>query len=199
MSSTDSKSDTIKEDNKPAPPKPAAEKPAPPKPEETLPAFEKELTDRIVNQFSGDAEVGYVKENRTKISVKKEKILDVAKFIKDQTPFDHAESVSGVDYPEDKEIEVVYHLGSYTDNRYAKQILALSTRATREDNPNPGSDSTKLPSLRDIFYSVEFHERECFEMLGVYFEGHPDNRRLLLPEDWADIPPLRKDFKNKGR
>jgi len=199
MSSTDSKSDTIKEDNKPAPPKPAAEKPAPPKPEETLPAFEKELTDRIVNQFSGDAEVGYVKENRTKISVKKEKILDVAKFIKDQTPFDHAESVSGVDYPEDKEIEVVYHLGSYTDNRYAKQILALSTRATREDNPNPGSDSTKLPSLRDIFYSVEFHERECFEMLGVYFDGHPDNRRLLLPEDWADIPPLRKDFKNKGR
>ena len=217
MSSTDSKSDTSKEKpatpkpaaekpappkpaaEKPAPPEPAAEKPAPPKPEETLPAFEKELTDRIVNQFSGDAEVDYVKENRTKISVKKEKILDVAKFIKDQTPFDHAESVSGVDYPEDKEIEVVYHLGSYTDNRYSKQVLALSTRAPREEVPNPGSDSTKLPSLRDIFYSVEFHERECFEMLGVYFEGHPDNRRLLLPEDWADIPPLRKDFKNKGR
>ena len=199
MSSTDSQTSTSKEDNKEVPTKPAAEKPAPTKPEETLPAFEKELTDRIVNQFSGDAEVDYVKENRTKINVKKEKILDVAKFIKDQTPFDHAESVSGVDYPEDKEIEVVYHLGSYTDNRYAKQILALSTRATREDNPNPGSDSTKLPSLRDIFYSVEFHERECFEMLGVYFEGHPDNRRLLLPEDWADIPPLRKDFKNKGR
>ena len=36
-------------------------------------------------------------------------------------------------------------------------------------------------------------------MLGVHFEGHPDNRRLLLPEDWADLPPLRKDFKNKGR
>ena len=155
MSSTDSKSDTSKE--KPAPPKPAAEKPAPTKPEETLPAFEKELTDRIVNQFSGDAEVGYVKENRTRINVKKEKILDVAKFIKDQTPFDHAESVSGVDFPEDNEIEVVYHLGSYTDNRYSKQVLALSTRAPREDVPNPGNDSTKLPSLRDVFYSVEFH------------------------------------------
>ena len=110
MSSTNSQTNTAKEDNKEAPPKPAAEKPAPPKPEETLPAFEKELTDRIVNQFSGDAEVGYVKENRTRINVKKEKILDVAKFIKDQTPFDHAESVSGVDFPEDKEIEVVYHL-----------------------------------------------------------------------------------------
>jgi len=199
MSSTESKDNTSKEENKPDPPKPAAEKPAPPKPEETLPAFEKEFTDRIINQFAGDAEVGYVKENRTRINVKKEKILDVAKFIKDQTPFDHAESMSGVDFPDDKEIEVVYHLGSYTDNRYSKQILALSTRASREENPNPGNDSTKLPSLRDIFYSVEFHERECFEMLGVYFDGHPDNRRLLLPEDWADIPPLRKDFRNKGR
>ena len=197
MSSTDSKSDTSKENT--TSPKPAAEKPAPTTPEETLPAFEKELTDRIVNQFSADAEVGYVKENRTRINVKKEKILDVAKFIKDQTPFDHAESVSGVDFPEENEIEVVYHLGSYTDNRYSKQVLALSTRAPREDVPNPGNDSTKLPSLRDVFYSVEFHERECFEMLGVHFEGHPDNRRLLLPEDWADLPPLRKDFKNKGR
>jgi NADH-quinone oxidoreductase subunit C len=36
-------------------------------------------------------------------------------------------------------------------------------------------------------------------MLGVYFENHPDNRRLLLPEDWADLPPMRKDFKIKGR
>ena len=36
-------------------------------------------------------------------------------------------------------------------------------------------------------------------MLGVYFEGHPDNRRLLLPEDWADLPPLRRDFAIKGR
>jgi len=68
-----------------------------------------------------------------------------------------------------------------------------------EENPIPGSDATKLPTLRDIFYSVEFHEREIFEMFGVYFEGHPDNRRLLLPEDWADLPPLRKDFAIKGR
>ena len=179
--------------------KPAPKAAPPDKPEETVPAFEKSITDNIKNHFGDDIEVEYIKENRTRINVPKEKIYDIAKFIKDQTPFDHAESVSGVDYPEDKEIEVVYHLGSYTDNRYSKQVLALSTRAPREEVPNPGSDSTKLPSLRDIFYSVEFHERECFEMLGVYFEGHPDNRRLLLPEDWADIPPLRKDFKNKGR
>ena len=93
----------------------------------------------------------------------------------------------------------MYHLGSYTDPSLNKQILALATRTPREDIPHPGNDSTKLPSLHDVFPSVSFHERECFEMLGVYFEGNPDNRRLLLSEDWADIPPLRKDFAIKGR
>ena len=160
--------------------------------------FEKSLSDSISKKFS-NVEIVYVKQNRTRVNVKKEEIIDVASFIRDELQFDHAESVSGVDYPEDKQIEVVYNLGSYTDPLLSKQILALATRTPREDVPHPGNDNTKLPSLRDVFPSVSFHERECFEMLGVYFDGHPDNRRLLLPEDWADMPPLRKDFALKGR
>src|SRR3990172_2574116 len=163
------------------------------------PAFEKSIASRIVSKFGAKTVIGFIKPNRIRINTKKEDILDVASYIRDELNFDHAESVSGVDYPESKEIEVVYHLGSYSDPQLAKQILTLATRLPREDVPNPGKDSTRMPSLRDIFYSVEFHERECFEMLGVYFDGHPDNRRLLLPEDWADIPPLRKDFRVKGR
>ena len=160
--------------------------------------LESSLSNSISKKFP-NVEIVYVKPNRIRVNVKKEEIIDVASFIRDELQFDHAESVSGVDYPEDKQIEVVYHLGSYTDPSLSKQILALVTRAPREDVPHPGNDSTKLPSLRDVFPSVSFHERECFEMLGVYFEGHPDNRRLLLPEDWADLPPLRKDFAIKGR
>ncbi len=160
--------------------------------------LESSLSNSISKKFP-NVEIVYVKPNRIRVNVKKEEIIDVASFIRDELQFDHAESVSGVDYPEDKQIEVVYHLGSYTDPSLSKQILALVTRTPREDVPHPGNDSTKLPSLRDVFPSVSFHERECFEMLGVYFEGHPDNRRLLLPEDWADIPPLRKDFAIKGR
>ena len=160
--------------------------------------LESSLSNSISKKFP-NVEVAYVKLNRIRVNVKKEEITDVASFIRDELQFDHAESVSGVDYPEDKQIEVVYHLGSYTDPSLSKQILALATRAPREDTPHPGNDNTKLPSLRDVFPSVSFHERECFEMLGVYFDGHPDNRRLLLPEDWADIPPLRKDFAIKGR
>ena len=160
--------------------------------------LESSLTNSISKKFS-NIEIVYINPNRIRVNVKKEEIIDVATFIRDELQFDHAESVSGVDYPEDKQIEVVYHLGSYTDPSLSKQILALATRAPREDTPHPGNDNTKLPSLRDVFPSVSFHERECFEMLGVYFDGHPDNRRLLLPEDWADIPPLRKDFAIKGR
>jgi len=160
--------------------------------------FEKSLSDSISKKFS-NVEIVYVKQNRIRVNVKKEEIIDVASFLRDELHFDHAESVSGVDYPEDKQIEVVYHLGSYTDPLLSKQILALATRTQREDNPHPGNDSSKLPSLCDVFPSVSFHERECFEMLGVYFDGNPDNRRLLLPEDWADIPPLREAYAIKGR
>ena len=176
-------------------PPPAAKAPPP----KELPQFEKSIADKLEGKFSTKAAIEFVKVNRIRVKVSKEDVLDVARFIRDELHFDHAESVTGVDYPEQKEIEVAYHLGSYTDPELAKQVLTLATRAPREESPNPGNDSTRLPSLRDIFYSVEFHERECFEMLGVYFENHPDNRRLLLPEDWADLPPMRKDFKIKGR
>lgn len=184
----------------PAPPAtPPAKPAAKPEPVKELPKFEKSIADKIEGKFGGKIKVEFVKPLRIRIKTSKEDVLEVAKFLRDEMQYDHAESVTGVDYPAEKEIEVVYHLGSYTNPELAKQVLTLATRAPREENPNPGSDSTKLPSLRDIFYSVEFHERECFEMLGVYFEGHPDNRRLLLPEDWADLPPMRKDFRLKGR
>jgi NADH:ubiquinone oxidoreductase subunit C len=170
--------------------------PTKPKP---IPQFEKSLADKISSKFSDKIHVDYVRADRIRVTTKREDIVDVAKFIRDELKYDHAESVSGVDYPDSNEIEVVYHLGSYSDERLGRQIFTLATRVPREDIPNPGSDKSRTPSLRDVFYSVEFHERECFEMFGVYFEGHPDMRRLLLPEDWADIPPFRKDFKIKGR
>jgi NADH-quinone oxidoreductase subunit C len=179
----DSKPTNEKTTEKPAAAKPAPKK-VPPKEEPELPAFEKGIADKIIENFGEKTTISFVKPDRVGIKVGREAVHDVAEFARDVLNYDHVDSVSGVDYPADKEIEVVYHLSSYTDPTLTRQILELATRAQREE---------------DIFYSVEFHEREVFEMLGVYFEGHPDNRRLLLPEDWADLPPLRKDFRNKGR
>jgi NADH:ubiquinone oxidoreductase subunit C len=184
---------------KPTPAKKSTPAKTPPKEEIELPVFEKGIADKIIENFGEKTTITFVKPDRVGIKVARTAIHEVAEFARDVLNYDHVDSVAGVDYPTDKEIEVVYHLSSYTDPTLSRQILELATRAQREDDPIPGNDATKLPSLRDIFYSVEFHEREVFEMLGVYFEGHPDNRRLLLPEDWADLPPLRKDFRNKGR
>ena len=76
---------------------------------------------------------------------------------------------------------MVYNFGSYTDTSLNKKILALATRTPREDDPQPGNDNTILPSLRDVFPSVSFNERERFAQLGVNFDGHPENTRLILP------------------
>jgi NADH:ubiquinone oxidoreductase subunit C len=167
----------------------AAAPPAKTQPEP--PAFEKGLVDQINNKFGDTVKILFIKPLRIKIRVDPQDIVGVANFVRDSLGFDHAESVAGTDYPKDNQIEVIYHLGSYTRQDLAGHILWLTTRTDRDD--------AHLPTLINVFKSVEYHERECYEMLGVYFEGHPRNERFLLPEDWADIPPLRKDFKIKGR
>jgi NADH-quinone oxidoreductase subunit C len=155
------------------------------------PPFEKGLVEQIKREFGDLVKVVFIKPLRIKIQVEPQDIVRVANFLRDNIGFDHAESAGGTDYPKDNQIEVIYHLGSYSKQELAPHILWLTTRTNRDD--------ARLPTLINVYKSVEYHERECYEMLGVYFEGHPRNERFLLPEDWADIPPLRRDFRIKGR
>jgi NADH:ubiquinone oxidoreductase subunit C len=155
------------------------------------PPFEKGLVTQLSSQFGDKVKASYIRPLRIKIYVDPANIVEVASFLRDSMGFDHAESVAGTDYPKDNQIEVAYHLGSYSRMDLGAHILLLATRTNRDD--------PRLPTLINIYKSVEYHERETFEMLGVYFEGHPRNERFLLPEDWADIPPLRKEFRIKGR
>lgn len=171
--------------------KPAASTKVATKKEAEPPAFEKGIIDSLVNEFGNKINVIYIRPLRMKIVVDSTDIISVAIFLRDNLGFDHAESVAGTDYPKDNQIEVIYHLGSYVKQELEAHVMALTTRTSRDD--------ARLPSLIDIFKSVEYHERETYEMLGVYFEGHPRNDRFLLPEDWADIPPLRREFRIKGR
>jgi NADH:ubiquinone oxidoreductase subunit C len=145
----------------------------------------------LVDKYNNDVKIIYDKRNRSKIMVEPKNLVETAIFLRDNYGFDHAESASGTDYPKDDVIEINYHLGSYSNSDLLPYILVLSTRINRNDS--------KSNSLINIFPSVEYHERETYEMLGVYFIGHPRNERFLLPEDWADIPPLRKEFRIKGR
>jgi NADH-quinone oxidoreductase subunit C len=188
---------TTKDSSSPPPPPPPS-KPASAsagatiaKKEPEPPPFEKGLMTQLSSQFGDKVKASYVRPLRIKIYVDPANIVEVASFLRDSMGFDHAEAVAGTDYPKDNQIEVVYHLGSYSRMDLGAHILLLATRTNRDD--------ARLPTLINIYKSVEYHERETFEMLGVYFEGHPRNERFLLPEDWADIPPLRKEFRIKGR
>ena len=161
------------------------------KPFESDLPIENSLYNELSSRFQDKVQLLYAKPKRIKVYVDPKNIVEVASFLKNELGLDHAESVCGTDYPNENAIEVIYHLSSYSREELAPIIFALSTKTDR--------DSSYLPSLLPLFKSVEYHERETYEMLGVYFQGHPRNERFLLPEDWADIPPLRKDFRIKGR
>ena len=89
--------------------------------------------------------------------------------------------MSGVDYLKDNKIQVVLHLYSYT---HRHQIVA------KVDVPR---DNPTMPSVEGLWKAANWQEREIYDLLGVVFTGHPDLRRLLMPEDWIGHP-LRKDF-----
>jgi len=127
-------------------------------------------------------------ERRINIVVDKSLIIDVAKYLK-SLGFDHVKSVTGIDYPEQERLEVIYHISSYSNLDLAKIIIALRTSVSYKD--------PSLPSLYPVFESVWTGESETYEMLGIKFEGHPDLRRLFLDEDFEGVYPLRKSFKIK--
>ena len=161
------------------PAKPVTSTSTPAKKEPEPPAFEKELVTQLTSQFGDRIKVAFIRPLRMKIEVDPSDLVEIATLIRDTLGFDHAESVAGTDYPKTIKSKLRYHLGSYTKDNLVPHILSLATRTSRDD--------ARLPTLINVYKSVEYHERETFEMLGVYFEGHPRNERFLLPEDWADI------------
>jgi len=101
-------------------------------------------------------------------------------------PFNFLSDVTCVDwYPAEPRFEVVYHLLSIPH----RAILRLRVRAH-------GNDPV-VSSVTPVWTTANWHEREIFDLFGVRFEGHPDMRRILMPEDW-DGYPLRKDYPVEG-
>jgi NADH:ubiquinone oxidoreductase subunit C len=149
------------------------------------------LADELAGRFPS-AKIDYVRPRRVKLTVPPDKIKVVAIYIRDILGFDHLNVVGGTDYIQSKEFEVIYFVGSVSTRGQEDIVIQLAERVERDE-------SAKVPSLVEVWTGAEYHERETFEMLGIQFEGHPDLRRLLLPEDWNDIPPLRKDYTSPGR
>jgi NADH-quinone oxidoreductase subunit C len=113
--------------------------------------------------------------------------------------FDMLNCISGVDYLEldpkkvakagfEPHLEVVYHLSSYTHkHRFVVKVLLPRWK------DNKAGELPEAPSLTGIWPAADWHERECFDLAGVMFTGHPDLNRILLSDDWVGHP-LRKDY-----
>jgi NADH-quinone oxidoreductase subunit C len=97
-------------------------------------------------------------------------------------PFERLMSVHGVDYlPDEPRLGVHYELLSME----RVERLRVRTRV--------GTDDPVVPSVVDLFATANFQEREIYDMFGVLFDGHPDPRRILMPEDYVGYPQ-RRDF-----
>jgi NADH-quinone oxidoreductase subunit C len=106
-----------------------------------------------------------------------------------KTYFDFLSCLTGFDYGvEDGRFGVVYHLASIPYNSQ------LTLKISKTNDRNKGN-LPSFPSITSVYRAADWHEREAYDMLGIYFEGHPDLRRLLIPDDWEGFP-LRKDYTN---
>jgi NADH-quinone oxidoreductase subunit C len=145
-----------------------------------------ELIAAAVRDRLGDnavAGTNYFREEAT-LEVAPRAVYDVLSYLRDEAdePFERLMSVHGCDYfPEEPRLAVHYQLLSMQ----RVDRLCVKTRM--------GVDEASVPSVVDLFPGADFHEREVYDMFGVVFDGHPDLRRILMPEDYEGFPQ-RRDF-----
>ena len=128
-------------------------------------------------------------------------LLEVCRFLRDDAglKFELLNCISGVDYLEpdakkvakagfDPHLEVVYHFSSFTH----KHRFVLKLILPRWKDNKPG-ELPEVPSITSLWRTANWHEREVYDLSGVWFTGHPDLTRILLSDDWEGHP-LRKDY-----
>ncbi len=116
------------------------------------------------------------------VKVAPDRIKEVSLFLRDdeRLQFDLLMCLSGVDFTGGK-LGVVYHLNATKLNQ--KIVLKVDVAA---ENPH-------CQSVESVWKTANWHEREAFDLYGIIFDGHPDLRRILLPDDWKGHP-MRKDY-----
>jgi NADH-quinone oxidoreductase subunit C len=182
---------------KPEPPKPAQEKPAaaakppgaapaahaPPKPPPAMATtpWESDLTKELKEQFGDQISEfsSYLGQNF--LVCKSEAAVPILEFLKLESDFDYLVDLTAADYPKRAErFDLFYILYSFARNERIRIKTAVA------DGAKPATTTT-------VFATANWLEREVFDMFGIQFEGHPDMRRILLPEEWEGFP-LRKEY-----
>ena len=140
-----------------------------------------------VEAFDGDALTGGKHEfGELTLEVAAAKIASVSGFLKYDQQFVRLSSVTAVDrYPAEPRFEVVYHLHSLQRN----QRLRVKCRIA--------GGAPEIDSVTGVWRSANWYEREAWDLFGIRFHGHPDLKRIMLPEEWEGHP-LRKDYPITG-
>lgn len=126
-------------------------------------------------------------------------LLEMCRFLRDDSRlrFEFLNCISSVDYLEldpkkapkagfEPHIEVVYHFSSFTHrHRFVLKVMLPRWKGDRE--------LPEVPSVTSLWRTADWHEREVYDLGGVFFTGHPDLTRILLSDDWVGHP-LRKDY-----
>jgi NADH-quinone oxidoreductase subunit C len=146
----------------------------------------------IEEQFAGQVLGTTMYAGQVCVMIRKDKIKDICQYLHDEPglKMDHLADLTAVDYsryPGDSgpRFEVVYNLIS-TEYRHR---IRLKVRVPEED--------PRIDTVSAVWHTANWHERETFDLMGIKFDGHPDLRRILLPEDWEGHP-LRKEYPLKG-
>ena len=138
------------------------------------------------------------------IVVEPRDIVDICRFLRDdpRLRFEILNCLSGVDYlePDPKKapkagfephLEVVYHFSNFAPReRFHRFGLKLVLPRWKDNKPGA---LPEVPSLTPLWKTADWHEREVYDLCGVWFTGHPDLTRILLSDDWVGHP-LRKDY-----
>jgi NADH-quinone oxidoreductase subunit C len=146
-----------------------------------------QLHEKLKARFGDD--VGPLSEPKIDqhCTVKAERIVEVCRFLKTERglEMDFLEDLTAVDWPKRNVIEIVYHLLSYEH----RHVIVLKVETDRA--------APSVSSVEGVWKTADWFEREVYDLFGVDFPGHPDLRRIMLPDDWVGHP-LRKDYEEAG-
>jgi NADH-quinone oxidoreductase subunit C len=145
----------------------------------------------LQGQFAGAVVRSEVVWGETTVYITPASVTDVMRWLHDDPGqrYDYLSDVTAVEYRDfEAPVEVVWHLRSLPYRRFLRVKAAI-----------PRGAPLSIPSVWEIWKGADWLERECYDMFGIVFEGHPDLRRILMWEQYKEGFPLRKDFPLRGR
>ncbi|WP_136688309.1 NADH-quinone oxidoreductase subunit D [Halorhabdus amylolytica] len=140
-----------------------------------------QFVDEAVTALPDDAIVGLEShKNAPAFVIRADRVQTVLSTLRSKMGFDHCSCVTAQEYHD--RFETVYHLTSYHDRTRELSVVVPTTK-----------DDPVSESAAPVYRTADWHEREAYDLLGIEYEGHPDLRRLLLPDTWQGHP-LREDY-----